>query len=118
MITRSAAAAVPTSTGATAAESVRGLAASTHTRPDTLTGRPPALFCTAPTSRAVGEPAEVGRSLLEVGVVALLRLLGQVIEQGCVASQLLDAGQAVVRGVQRRLEHPQRQRRVLEHLAA
>ena len=47
--------------------------------------------------RAPGELREVGPALLDVGVAALLGLLGHVEEQRRVAGQLLDAGEAVRR---------------------
>ena len=43
----------------------------------------------------LGEPREVGLALLHVGVPALLRFFRQVVEEGGVAGQLLDAGQPV-----------------------
>src|SRR5215470_1360384 len=83
--------AVPARTGETAAASVAGRAASHHTR--ALLG-------------ALREAGEVGLALLDVGVTALLRLLAQVVQQRRVAGQLLDAGEAVVRRVHPRLDHP------------
>jgi hypothetical protein len=47
--------------------------------------------------------------MTEVGVLALLRLLGHVVEERGVAGQLLDAGQPVIGRVERRLQHPQRE---------
>src|SRR5688500_17865457 len=79
-----AAQAVPTSTGTTAAGSVRGRAPATH------------RF----TSGAPGELREVGRALLLVGVAALLGLLRHVEEQVRVVGQLLDPGEAVLLGVE------------------
>src|SRR5215212_1474773 len=78
------ASAVPTSTGATAAGSVRGRAATSQRR-SALTG-----------SGALRELAEVGLALLAVGVASLLRLLGRVEEEVGVVSELLDAGEAVL----------------------
>src|SRR5438270_13951142 len=91
--------AVPARTGATDAASVAGRAASHQML------------------RASGEPAELGLALLDVGVTPLLGLLAEVVEQRGVARQLLDAGQPVVGGVHARLDHPERQRAVPEHLA-
>src|SRR5262249_61654144 len=70
-----------------------------------------------PPSRPARELVERRSALLEEGLLALLRLLAQVVEEGGVAGQLLDPGQAVVGRVQRRLQHPQRERAVLEHAA-
>src|SRR5215207_2347644 len=100
-----AASAVPTSTGATAAGSVRGRAAVTQS----FSGL--AL-------RPLRELAEVGLALLLVGVTALLGLLRLVEEEVRVVRELLDAGDAVLVGVEARLEQPQRERRQLQHLAA
>src|SRR3978361_2477365 len=98
--------AVPTSTGATAAGSVRGREATSQSRSGLKA------------SRALRELAEVGLSLLAVGVTALLRLLGCVEEEVGVVGELLDARQPVLSGVEARLEQPQRERRQREHLAA
>jgi hypothetical protein len=73
------------------------------------------------TPTATGTPGELGevrRPLLQVGVATFLRFLRQVIEQGGVAGQLLDAGQTVIDGVATGLDHAQGQRRVLQHLPA
>src|SRR3954447_15427020 len=94
---------VPTSTGATAAGSVRGRAATTQS----LRGLGP-----------LRELAEVGLALLLVGVTALLGLLRLVEEEVRVVSELLDAGDAVLVGVEARLEQAQREGGVGEHLAA
>src|SRR5215471_2073087 len=93
--------AVPARTAETATASVAGRAA---------------IHQTSAALGALGELGEVGLALLDVGVTALLRLLAQVVEQRGVAGQLLDAGQAVVRGVHPGLEHAQGERAVLEHL--
>src|SRR4051794_27483119 len=82
------ASAVPTSTGATAAGSVRGLDATSQSRSGLWR------------LRSLGELAEVGSALLAVGVTALLRLLGCVEEEVGVVGELLDAGQAVLRSVE------------------
>src|SRR5512132_1585138 len=100
-----AAAAVPTSTGQTAATRVRGRAPRSQTFIATRSG-------------PAGELGEVGTALLAEGVAALLGLLGHVVEQGGVAGKLLDAGQAVGVGVEAGLEQPQRQRALGEDLAA
>src|SRR5215212_5532100 len=101
------ASAVPTRTGATAAGSVRGRAATNQS----LSGEPAALG-------PLRELAEVGLALLLVGVTALLGLLRLVEEEVRVVSELLDAGDAVLVGVEARLEQAEGERRVLEHLAA
>src|SRR5829696_7046083 len=98
----SIAAAVPTSTGAIAAGSVRGRAAISQI----LNSGPLRIF------------GEVRRASLLVGVAALLTLLGHVEEQGRVVGELLDAGQAVLDGVEARLQQPQRERGERGHLAA
>src|SRR5215213_2808579 len=100
------ASAVPTSTGATAAGSVRGRAATAQRRsPLTRSG-------------ALRELAEVGLALLAVGVASLLRLLRCVEEEVGVVRELLDAGQAVFGGVEAGLQEPQGEGGELEHLAA
>src|SRR5829696_4959001 len=95
--------AVPTRTGATDAGSVRTRAAMTQMR--SVLG-------------PAGELREVGLALLDVGVTALLGFRRHVEEQVGVVGQLLDPGQAVLVGVEARLEEAQRERRQLEHLAA
>src|SRR5262249_4878276 len=75
--------------------------------------RPPAC-----PSWPLREPLKLGPSLLEGCALALWRLSGQVEEQGRVAGELLDAGEAVVRSIARRLDHAQRHRAVLEHAPA
>src|SRR3954447_12862179 len=96
--------AVPTSTGTMAAGSVRGRAPATH------------LLTAA--SRALRELLEVRAALVHVGVATLSRFLGLVVEQRRVAGELLDAGEAVVGRVHRRLDHAQRERAVVQHLVA
>src|SRR3954463_4336201 len=100
------ASAVPTSTGATAAGSVRGREATSQSR-----SGPGRLW-------SLGELAEVGSALLAVGVTALLRLFGCVEEEVGVVGELLDAGQAVLRSVEAGLEEAQGEGRQREHLAA
>src|SRR3954471_21948505 len=91
------ASAVPTRTGATAAGSVRGRAATAQRR-------------SAPTrSGALRELAEVGLALLAVGVASLLRLLRCVEEEVRVVCELLDAGQAVLGGIEAGLQQAQRE---------
>src|SRR5919202_4516409 len=102
------ASAVPTRTGAIAAGSVRGRAAMSQMRTGNAAVR----------LRPPGELREVRAALLHVGVAALLRLVAHVEEQRRVAGELLHPGEPVVGGVERRLEHPQRERRQREHLAA
>src|SRR5215217_9439872 len=102
------ASAVPTSTGATAAGSVRGRAATNQS----LSGEPP------PALGPLRELAEVGLALLLVGVTALLGLLRLVEEEVRVVRELLDAGDAVLVGVEARLEQAQGERRQGEHLTA
>src|SRR4051794_11521350 len=99
------ASAVPTSTGAMAAGSVRGRAATNQRR-------------RAPTSSgALRELAEVGLALLAVRVASLLRLLRCVEEEVRVVRQQLDPGEAVLGGVEARLEEPQGEGGELQHLA-
>src|SRR4051794_10008292 len=97
------ASAVPTSTGATAAGSVRGRDASSHSR--RVLG-------------ALRELSEVGLALLLVGVTALLRLSGFVEEEVRVVGELLDPCDPVLVGVEAGLQQAQREGRLLEHLAA
>src|SRR3954466_9637955 len=117
--------AVPTSTGATAAGSVRGREATSQSRSG-LTAPP---RCLGPRSwgrrrrldlrsRALRELAEVGLALLAVGVASLLRLLRHVEEEVGVVRELLDAGEAVLGRVEAGLEEPQREGGEREHLAA
>src|SRR5215203_4284865 len=84
----SIAAAVPTSTGAIAAGSVRGRAAISQ------------ILKSGPL-RVLGE---VRAAPLLVGVAALLTLLGHVEEQRRVVGELLDPGETVLGGVEARLE--------------
>src|SRR4249919_1232099 len=98
----SIAAAVPTSTGAIAAGSVRGRAANTQ------------ILKSGPL-RVLGE---VRAASLLVGVPPLLTLLGHVEEERRVVGELLDAGEAVLGGVEARLEQPQREGGEGGHLAA
>src|SRR3954452_1727417 len=97
---------VPTSTAAPAAGSVRGREATSQSRSGLKAA-----------SRALRELSEVWLSLLAVGVTALLRLLGHVEEEVGVVRKLLDARQAVLGGVEARLQEAQRERRQREHLA-
>src|SRR4051795_3872569 len=121
-----AASAVPTSTGAAAAGNVRGRAAISQIR--TGFRRPPPFArrpdCRSPwaslrgCSRPLRELGEVGPALGLVGLAALLRLVAGVEEQVGVVGELLDAGEAVLLGVEAGLHHAQREGRELEHLAA
>src|ERR1700677_2482574 len=88
---------VPTSTGATAAGSVRTRAAITQMR-------------TALKLRPLGKAREVRRALLAICVPALLRLLAAVEQQVRVVRELLDSRQAVLGSVEARLQEPQRER--------
>src|SRR5436305_8159939 len=82
---------------------------------DSWPGRPtPAVA----RSRTLREPAEVRLALLHVRVPPLLGLLAHVEEEIGVVRELLDAGEAVLGGVEAGLQDPQRERRELEHLAA
>src|SRR3954449_8288183 len=86
------ASAVPTSTGATAAGSVRGREATSQSRSG-LTASPRGRRRRLdPRSRTLWELAEVGLALLAVGVASLLRLLRHVEEEVGVVPELLDAG--------------------------
>src|SRR6201995_5384419 len=98
------ASAVPTSTGAIAAGRVRMRAAISQIR----TPLGACALVVVIGLRPVGELREVGFALLEVGVAALLCLLAHVEEQVRVVGQLLDACQAVLVGVEARLEQAQR----------
>src|SRR5579875_2275524 len=102
--------AVPTSTGAIAAGSVRSRAAINQMRTP-LIG--PAFRAAL---RPAGELVEVGGALLEERIAPLLRLLAHVEEQVGVVGELLQARHAVLLGVEARLHHPQRERREGEHL--
>src|SRR3954453_11460988 len=98
----SMAAAVPTSTGAIAAGSVRGRAAISQ------------ILKSGPL-RVLGE---VRAASLLVGVAALLALLRHVEEQSRIVGELLDAGEPILSGVEARLEQPQGEGREGGHLAA
>src|SRR5215216_4297945 len=100
--TPSIAAAVPTSTGAIAAGSVRGRAAISQ------------ILNSGPL-RVLGE---VRAAALLIGVAALLALLGHVEEQRRVVGELLDAAQAVLGRVEARLEQAQREGGECRHLPA
>src|SRR3712207_3910723 len=93
------ASAVPTSTGATAAGSVRGRAATSQSL--SVLGR----------SGALRELAEVRLALLAVGVASLLRLLRPVEEEVGVVRELLDAGEPVLGRVEARLQEAEGERR-------
>src|SRR5579864_4009210 len=105
--------AVPASTGATDAASVAGRTADHQTREALMAGAAAIIRL-----RPLGELREVRLSLLDVSVATLLRLFAHVVEQRGVAGELLDAGQAVVGGVEAGLEHAQRERAQLEHATA
>src|SRR4051794_38656869 len=95
-------AAVPTSTGAIAAGSVRGRAAISQ------------ILKSGPL-RVLGE---VGTASLLIGVAPLLTLLGHVEEQRRVVGELLDPGQPVLGGVEARLEEAQGEGGEGRHLPA
>src|SRR3954449_9705239 len=82
--------AVPTSTGAMAAGSVRGRAAMSQIR-------------TAPALRSPRELREVGAALLDVGVAAPRALVAHVERRGRAAGGRGAARQPVLGGVERRL---------------
>src|ERR671914_2859073 len=120
-----AASEVPTMTGATAAGSVRGREASSHSLsvPRGAAARPVSPLMAAsrrasPRSRPLRKLAEVGASLRLVGLAALARLLAGVEEKVGVVGELLEAGHAVLGGVEARLQEPQGEGGELEHLAA
>src|SRR3954466_4387404 len=100
------ASAVPTSTGATAAGSVRGRAATAQRRSAPMR------------SGALRELAEVGLALLAVCIASLLRLLRCIEEEVGVVRKLLNAGEAVLGGVEAGLQQPQGEGGELQHLAA
>src|SRR5688572_8947329 len=95
--------AVPTSTGTAAAGSVAGRAATTH-------------GFTACDSRIAREFREIRRTPFEECVLTLFRFFGQVVEQGCVARELLKPGKAISVCVECRLEKSDRHRALLEDL--
>src|SRR5215212_3191757 len=105
----STAAAVPTSTGAIAAGSVRGRAAITQIL---------IALLRASRSWAPGELAEVGRALLLEGLATLAGLLAAVEEEVGVVGELLNAGVSVLVGVEARLDEAQGEGRQRKHLAA
>src|ERR687896_3253 len=120
-----AASEVPTMTGATAAGSVRGREASSHSLsvPRGAAARPVSPLMAAsrrasPRSRPLRKLAEVWASLRLVGLAPLLRLLAGVEEEVGVVGELLEAGHAVLGGVEARLEETQCEGGELEHLAA
>src|SRR6202142_4408229 len=96
--------AVPTSTGTTAAGRVRGLAPA-------IQSRAVVTLRAAPPSRAAREPCEIGGAFFDIGVAALLALFGHVEKHRRVALELLDAGEAVVGGVEPGLQHAKGDRR-------
>src|SRR4051812_25647400 len=104
---------VPTSTGATAAGSVRGRAATSHRRRAL-----PGPDARRAGSGALRELVELGLALLGVGSASLPRLVGAVEEEVGVVRELLEAGQPVLRGVEARLHEAQREGGEGEHLAA
>src|SRR4051794_2444065 len=104
---------VPTSTGATAAGSVRGRAATSHRRRAL-----PGPDARRAGSGALRELVELGLALLGVGSASLPRLVGAVEEEVGVVRELLEAGEPVLGGVEACLQQPQCERREREHLAA
>src|SRR5690606_17840895 len=107
------AAADPTSTGTTAAGRVGMRAASTHARHGLTAGAGPGPLRCRParglasrSSRETGELGEVGFPLVEKRMVPFLRLVGEVVEQGGVAGQLLDAREPVGVRVEGGLQYP------------
>src|SRR3954468_16105457 len=116
--------AVPTRTGATAAGSVRRRAAMIQMR--TLDTRWSVLrpACRRVRgswnrpSRPAGELREVGRALGLVGLAPLARLVGGVEQEVGVVGELLDAGVAVLVGVEARLDQAQGEGGESEHLPA
>src|SRR5579872_4717526 len=89
---------VPTSTGATAAGSVRTRAAITQMRTALVAGECPeaGLSLVAATLCPSGEAGEVGGALLLVGLAPLLGLLAHVEQQVGVVGELLHAGEPVL----------------------
>src|SRR4051812_47019776 len=110
--------AVPTKTGATAAGSVRGRAATSHRRSAPPTSGPRPARGPPPGSGPLRELSEIGLALLGVGSASLLRLLRAVEEEVGVVRELLDSGQPVLGRVEARLQQAQREGGEGEHLAA
>src|SRR5450755_1975838 len=97
---------VPTSTGATAAGSVRTRAAITQMRTAlTRLGSP-------------RKPGEVWLALVSVCIAALLRLLAPIEQEVRVVGELLNPAESVLGGIEARLQQPQREGGQREHLAA
>src|SRR5687767_10344015 len=94
--------AVPTATGTTAAGSVRRRAAAIQYF---MSGVPREL-------------REIGRTLLEECFLTFTTFVGRVVHERRRAGERHETGLAVAVRVHRELEHAQRRRRVLEHLAA
>src|SRR5687767_6315322 len=69
-------------------------------------------------SRELREAGEVRRPLLQEGVLALLRLVREVVEQRRVAGELLNARQAISIRVEGRLQEPEGKGAHLEDLTA
>src|SRR5436309_316277 len=67
--------------------------------------------------RQAREPGAIGLALLQEGILALLPLFGHVVEHGGIASQFLNAGEAVSVRVESRLEEAQGKRAFLQYLA-
>src|ERR1700761_7903776 len=110
---------VPTSTGATAAGRVRGRAAISQIRkPLIVAFRSARVAGSGRPLRAARELRIVGPALLQVGVAPLLGLFAHVEERVGTVAQPLDAGHAVLVGVEAGLEHAQGKRREREHLPA
>ena len=63
----------------------------------------------------MGVFVEIGLTLFEEGVAALLGLVHGVVEHGGVAGQLLDARLAIEFGIEARLNHSESERRVFHH---
>src|SRR4051794_24208708 len=101
----SMAAAVPTSTGAIAAGSVRGRAAISQ------------ILKQAPLG-PLGVLGEVRAAPLLVGIAPLLSLLAHVEEESRIVGELLDPGDPVLVRIEARLQQSQRQWGERRHLAA
>src|SRR5262245_26289419 len=67
-------------------------------------------------SREAWKLRKVGLALLEEGVLAFFGFVGQVVQQGGVAGELLHASQALRGRVERRFEEADRRRALLEDL--